>query len=193
MPAETVKSKEIKGVTNKHLYSRISYLYQAAQYLASASSNVSVIAVSQKDGLQPLMNDQPTAAQYQGVPLASSSNDSSKSSASCALPRGESERGQPSNPALRLSSHLLAVCRRAKVKASHDLKRSICKRCNELLVPGKTAIIRMENKSKRKRKPWADVLVAECQRCGFEKRYPVGQERQCKKKDRVVVQASGQT
>jgi ribonuclease P protein subunit RPR2 len=187
MPAETVK-----GVTNKHLYSRISYLHQAAQYLASASSNVSVIAVSQNDALPPLMNDQPTA-QHQEVQLTSSSNDSSKSSAGCVLPRSKSKRGQPSNPALRLSSHLLAVCRRAKVKASHDLKRSICKRCNELLVPGKTAIIRMENKSKKRRKPWADVLVAECQRCGLEKRYPVGQERQCKKKDRTVVQASGQT
>jgi len=60
-------------------------------------------------------------------------------------------------------------------------------------VPGKTSIIRLENKSKGGRKPWADVLVVECQRCGLERRYPVGQERQCKKKDRTVVQVNGQT
>lgn len=177
-----MKSKETKGVANRHLYSRISYLHQAAQYLANASNNVSMIGATQKDALPPQLNDQPT-----------SSNNSKTLSAGYSLPGRESDRGQTSNQALRLSSHLLAVCRRAKVKASCDLKRCICKSCNELLVPGKTAIIRMENKSKGSRKPWADVLVAKCQRCGLERRYPVGQERQCKKKDRTVTQASGQT
>jgi ribonuclease P protein subunit RPR2 len=177
-----VKSKEIKGVANRHLYSRISYLHQAAQYLAHASSNALTITATQKDVLPPQMNNQPI-----------SSNNSKRPSASCTLPGRESDRSQHSNHALRLSSHLLTVCRRAKVKASCDLKRSICKSCNELLVPGKTAIIRLENKSKGSRKPWADVLVTECQRCGFERRYPVGQERQCKKKDRTVTQGISQT
>lgn len=185
MRRETVNGKEIKGVANRHLYSRISYLHQAAQYLASASSNASGIDITSKDRLPSQTEDNPSTSlpgrELDSETQLASSSDSKEANSGCS-----------SNQALRLSSHLLAVCRRAKVKASRNLKRSICKRCNELLVPGKTAVIRMENKSKRGRKPWADVLVAECQRCGLEKRYPVGQDRQYKKKDRTVVQVSGQ-
>ena len=176
-------NSDIKGVTNRHLYSRISYLHQAAQYLASASSNALAIVAPQKGALSRPMNDQQTDS-FLGLELEPGTRLASSST--------NSKRGEP-DQALRLSTHLLAICRRAKVKASGDLKRSICKSCNELLVPGKTSIIRLENKSKGSRKPWADVLVVECQRCGLERRYPVGQERQCKKKDRAVAQVSGQT
>src|SRR5579871_4211317 len=166
MSRDTINSKEIKGIANRHLYSRISYLHQAAQYLASTSNNTSAIAVKQKDTLPLQMNGQ-----------SIDSNNSKASSTDYTLATGEFDRGKPSNQALRLSSHLLAICRRTKVKASCDMKRSICKSCNELLVPGKTTIIRMENKSKGSKKPWANVLVTKCQRCGFKRRYPVGQER----------------
>jgi ribonuclease P protein subunit RPR2 len=63
----------------------------------------------------------------------------------------------------------------------------MCKSCNAVLVPGRTAIQRIENESKGGKKPWADVLVISCNRCGSKKRLPVGAKRQPKKRERLAV------
>lgn len=57
-----------------------------------------------------------------------------------------------------------------------SIKRTICKRCDSLLVPGVSSTNRIENPSKGGKKPWADVLVVECNACGAVKRFPVGIE-----------------
>jgi len=173
------KSKESRRVPNRHLHSRISFLHQAAQYLANRSA-----ARPQASKIE----ERPT----ENSTKATESDDTPQATVNAEAVPGEKSDDQASTSvaavsgqALRLSSHLLAVSQRSKVLVSQDVKRSICKRCNELLVPGKTATHRLENKSTQGKKPWADVLVVACERCGFQKRYPVGQQRQAKKKDRV--------
>jgi ribonuclease P protein subunit RPR2 len=61
------------------------------------------------------------------------------------------------------------------------LKRTMCKRCNTILVHGSTATQTLDNTSKGGKKPWADVLVLECKLCGGKKRFPVGAKKQEKK------------
>jgi ribonuclease P protein subunit RPR2 len=83
--------------------------------------------------------------------------------------------------ALQLASHLQQVSRKAQLRLAVDMKRTMCKRCNTILVHGRTASQTLENASKGSKKPCADVLVLECKMCGGEKRFPVGAKRQNKK------------
>jgi ribonuclease P protein subunit RPR2 len=86
--------------------------------------------------------------------------------------------------AVRLCSDLQQVSRKAQLRLSVDLKRTMCKRCNTVLVPGRTATQAVENMSKGGKKPWADVVVLECTTCGGKKRFPVGAKKQAKKATR---------
>jgi len=89
--------------------------------------------------------------------------------------------------ALELGSDLQQVSRKAQLHVSKEVKRSICKSCNSILIPGRTATQRIENASKGGRKPWADVLVVQCDLCGGKKRFPIGAKRQGKKCDREAL------
>jgi ribonuclease P protein subunit RPR2 len=82
---------------------------------------------------------------------------------------------------LQLGADLQQVSRKAQLRLSVDMKRTICKRCNTILVHGRTATQTLENASKGGKKPWADVLVLECKVCGGKKRFPMGMEKQAKK------------
>jgi ribonuclease P protein subunit RPR2 len=87
--------------------------------------------------------------------------------------------------ALQLGSDLQQVSRKAQLRLSVDLKRTMCKRCNTILVQGRTATQAIENTSRGGKKPWADVLVLECKVCGGKKRLPIGATKQPKKKERI--------
>lgn len=89
--------------------------------------------------------------------------------------------------ALELGSDLQQVSRKAQIRLAVDMKRTICKRCNTVLVPGRTAIQTIENSSKNGRKPWADILSIECKLCGGKKRFPIGATKQPKKNGRKPV------
>eukprot|EP00005_Dracoamoeba_jomungandri_P007268 CAMPEP_0174263096 /NCGR_PEP_ID=MMETSP0439-20130205/17128_1 /TAXON_ID=0 /ORGANISM="Stereomyxa ramosa, Strain Chinc5" /LENGTH=304 /DNA_ID=CAMNT_0015348243 /DNA_START=54 /DNA_END=965 /DNA_ORIENTATION=+ len=58
-----------------------------------------------------------------------------------------------------------AVANRMVIRISREVKRTYCKKCNTLLIPGISAIVRL--KSKRQ-----DHLVVTCSYCSFIKRYP---------------------
>jgi len=172
-----LKSKENRRVPNKHLHSRISFLHQAAQYLSSQSVSLQSTYDTEKSSersTESTKSDNAPGELYSTKAVSGERSDKTTTPATA-----------HSGQALRLSSQLMAVSQRSKVLVSESVKRSICKCCNELLVPGRAATHRLENKSKSGKKPWADVLVVQCERCGFQKRYPVGQQRQVKKKDRV--------
>lgn len=89
--------------------------------------------------------------------------------------------------ALELGSDLQQVSRKAQLRLAVDMKRSICKRCNTVLVPGRTAVQTIENSSKNGRKPWADILAVECKLCGGKKRFPIGATKQPKRNARRPV------
>lgn len=73
-----------------------------------------------------------------------------------------------------LASHLKGVSRKSVMRLQKRIKRSFCKGCDELLIPGKTSFEATENLSKNAAKPCADVLVVKCGTCGTIKRFPIG-------------------
>lgn len=89
--------------------------------------------------------------------------------------------------ATQLCSDIQQVSRKAQLRLSVDLKRTMCKRCHTVLVSGHTVTQTVENMSKGGKKPWADVLVLECTTCSGKKRFPVGAEKQPKKAQRKAT------
>ncbi|OCK78654.1 Rpr2-domain-containing protein, partial [Lepidopterella palustris CBS 459.81] len=146
--AKNKTPKGAKGMLNKHLHSRISYLYQAATYLSFQSTT---------GGLQK---------------------------ASSELAPSISTKAVSSGLALQLGSHLRAVSLKGQVQLSQNVKRSICKCCNTILIPGRTSTTTVENNSRGGKKPWADVLLVECTTCGSKKRFPMGSKWQVRKTER---------
>ena len=55
-------------------------------------------------------------------------------------------------------------------------KRTLCKKCNTMLIPGLTMSMYIENLSKQKSQH-NDVFVNKCLNCGKCKRFPVGKDR----------------
>lgn len=73
-----------------------------------------------------------------------------------------------------LVSQLKGVSRKSVIRLQKEIKRTVCKGCDEIQLGGVTSIESVENKSKGCAKPWADILVVRCRTCGTEKRFPVG-------------------
>lgn len=155
------------AVTNRPLYSRISYLYQAGAYLAAQSQKTSEPV---KTGSTHDTNDS-----HNGTSLQSTMAESTGKSAD---PIASSSR--------YLLSELRAVTLRSQIRLSPALKHSVCQRCNTILADGPTCSVTIENMSKGGKKEWADVLVRTCKNCNFQRRIPVGAKRQKRKPLRVM-------
>lgn len=147
------KGKKDTSIPNKVLHSRVSYLYQAASYLAthdpkdlSTSTATSQVAESEQ------MKSKKPAEQLPEIQLHS--------------------------VARRMVSDLRTVSQKVQIRLSPAMKHSFCKKCDTILVEGSTCVNRIENKSKGGRKPWADILVRKCNCCGCEKRFPLAAGRQ---------------
>ena len=82
------------------------------------------------------------------------------------------------------TAHLRSVALRSTIRLTPSLKHTICKRCDTHLTPGVSCNTFLENKSRAGRKPWADVLVRQCDACGAVKRFPVGAKRQVRGENR---------
>ncbi|KAG7698250.1 hypothetical protein KL930_001911 [Ogataea haglerorum] len=67
------------------------------------------------------------------------------------------------------------VAKKTVLKLDPSVKRTLCKKCHRLQVPGRTASIRIENTSNAQ-SPENDVLAVSCV-CGALKRYPIGRDR----------------
>jgi len=181
-----------KGNPNKHQQARISFLYQAATYLANTqrdqklqnrsgegistdhlslgqTGSAELSTTSQSgDGMEVGSEN----LQSQDIPISTSGTSAAVRSTILGLSR-------------YLSSHLRAVSLKSQVRLSRDIKRSICKRCSTPLVPDITSQSTTENRSCGGKKPWADVLVVQCSFCKAEKRLPVGSKRQARKGERA--------
>ncbi len=173
------KSKVRQGSKNmpkKHICARASYLYQAATYLAQQTqvgSSTPQRHVSNPEEMQHLGTDVLGIAQQTTL-----GSESMKEKTTNVVP---SSLGSQRH----LVSHLRAVSLKSQFRLPHDVKRSTCRRCNALLIPGSTSSVVLENKSKGSRKPWADIHVITCLSCRTEKRFPVGATKQASKKNRV--------
>ncbi|KAJ9155485.1 hypothetical protein NKR23_g1698 [Pleurostoma richardsiae] len=139
------KSKTPGGVSNRPIYSRVSFLYQAAAYLAAPQQHAQAHQAGDvQDGRQEIHAQ---TSQLQGM-------------------------------SRRLATDLRTVAQKTLIRVSPEMKRTICKYCDTLLVEGKTCTSVVENMSKGGKKPWADILVLRCNTCGGEKRFPVQAPRQ---------------
>ncbi|KAF7954394.1 hypothetical protein EAE96_005517 [Botrytis aclada] len=160
-------SKGASKVPNKVLYSRISYLYQAATYLAvqdKGSQEQSAKGSALDSSMEDVVKDEPKA-------IANVTEGSHQ-----ALSR-------------RLITDLRSVSLKGMMRMSPDMKHSICKNCQTLLLEGTTCTAKIENQSKGGKKPWADVLVRKCHTCGLEKRFPLATERQPRRPRRSIQEA----
>lgn len=184
------KAKAQKGLAQKHVYSRISYLYQAATYLANVADQSQARTPCTKDA--DIQQSKPSEELQCAVAAPKAVSDS----ALRILPI-EHEKGMPKidpkvesllkNCSLsrQLAVHLRAISLKGQVRLSPAMKHTICKRCDILLVPGSTSTSYLENNSRGGKKPWADVLVTTCTACGTAKRFPVGAKRQGRRESRI--------
>lgn len=81
-----------------------------------------------------------------------------------------------------LLADMRAVSLKVLIRQRPELKRSVCRYCDTLLLAegtsgGGSCDVVVENASRGGRKPWADVLVVRCRTCGGAKRFPVGEPR----------------
>lgn len=155
--------KKVPGVQNRPMYSRISFLYQAATYLAEAG----------KPGPSFAHTNLPAATH----PNAHTEHDDHKDDTDH---DGNSTPTTTTTQALsrKLLTDLRSVTLKTQIRIAPDIKRTICKHCDTLLVEGQTCTSTVENKSKGSRKPWADVLTIKCHTCSRQKRFPVSAQRQ---------------
>lgn len=175
------KKKAAKRLPNPHLHARVSYLYQAANYFQSQHglpSNTRPHVASGRD--EPKLPRQMHAKDSENETSTVKSGDK---------PEAESlDKGfDISGPSRRLITHMRAVTLKSQVRLSRDIKRSLCKRCDTLLVSGSTSQCFIENRSKGGKKPWADVYVIECLKCGAQKRFPTGSKRQIRTRTNMQV------
>lgn len=171
------KSSNGAGIAQKHLHSRISYLYQAAVYLNAAEREVKITEVQitevQITGLKSSKSKR-EATSSNTVPPASAPIPQMATASDTQLRPLKSSiaRHDFSGQTYHLLSSMRSVSQKAQIRLSRSIKRSVCRRCNALLIMNSTAEI--ENASRGGRKPWADMLVVTCCQCGAVKRYPVG-------------------
>jgi ribonuclease P protein subunit RPR2 len=147
---------KIKGIKadisgpQKAMHSRVSYLYQAATYLATHEQH-SMQEHVEKEVTEPTKDE--------GL--------------------------SPSDNSRIISRHFVSDLRsitlKAQLRMSPDMKQSICKNCDTLLMEGSTCITTVENKSNGGKKPWADVLLRKCTICSKETRTPLASRRQERK------------
>jgi ribonuclease P protein subunit RPR2 len=145
-------SKGSHSVQNKHIYTRASYLYQAAQYL-----------VSQQQTQMP---------NSRLVPETRNENATSDKHTSSGRANAQT------NLSRQMLTDMRIVTQKILIRSSADLKRTICKFCDTLQIEGQTSTSIIENKSRGGRKAWADVLAIQCSTCGHVKRFPVSAQRQ---------------
>ncbi|POS72923.1 hypothetical protein DHEL01_v208679 [Diaporthe helianthi] len=169
--------KKVPGVPNKPSYCRLSFMYQAATFLAAVSSIQSQASAQ----AAPQQMDPDIRMTVDGGDVDHLNTEKSCRSAT-----------QTRNMSHRLLADFRSVSLKSQIRVSPAMKRTICKFCDTLLVEGQTCTSTVENTSKGGRKPWADVLVITCHTCHHAKRFPVNTPRQPRRSLRVAKEASQQ-
>lgn len=162
------KGKGSGGVQNRAIYSRISFLQQAAVTLATITRQ------SRDSGGADVTDDG-------SIPTRPSSINNSSNVRSGTTLDGMSRR---------LATDLRAVSLKTRIRLKPAVKQTICKFCDSILIDGQSCTSAIENKSKGAKKPWADVLVRRCHTCGRERRYPVSAARPKRKTERELERHS---
>ncbi|KAL1872336.1 hypothetical protein Daus18300_004306 [Diaporthe australafricana] len=148
--------KKVPGVPNKASYCRLSFMYQAASLLAVAAK--------------------PSRASNQAAPQIAdldSRMDHNGEDANLNTKKHDRTAARTHNMSHRLLADFRSVSLKSQIRVSPDMKRTICKFCDTLLIEGQTCTSTVQNPSRGGKKPWADVLVIKCHTCHRTKRFPV--------------------
>lgn len=195
--AKEKAAKGPKGIPNRALHARISYLHQAVSYLsasvqpwADGRTAASAPAEQPSTGAKKIEECHGKNAETAAGVDGHSSTPKSETDLSKSKALTDTKETPSTESPLYLASHIRSVSRKSQVRLSQDIKRSLCKRCDTLLIPGKTSDSKLANLSYEGRKPWADVLVIQCKTCGAEKCFPVGAKRQQRKAARQAQKAA---
>ncbi|KAJ5100688.1 hypothetical protein N7456_006740 [Penicillium angulare] len=180
-----VKAKAPKEGKNSksHLKARLEYLDQAARYLHQSTSTTT--------------EEQNTNSLNGGDKSTNNGNESLLKVAA---------QPKDTRPLMNLSrvfaSHMRGVSLKTLTRLPIPVKRSFCKSCDTLLVPGVTCHQEIRNLSKGGKKPWADVLEIQCTGCGCVRRFPqtdkrskklVARRKEAESKDQQLAPASDET
>lgn len=161
------KGKNVHG----HIRARLDYLHRAAAYLQSTT-------LSSRQQTQQGNNEDKAASDEKSTRTVPHFLNPS-----AAAPEkvDEKQEATTTNHLPNLSrayiSNLRGVSLKTQLRLPRDVKRSFCKRCDTLLVPGVNCTEEIRNASRDGRKPWADVRVVRCTTCFTEKRYPQTERR----------------
>lgn len=160
-------AKGSKGSQNRPIVARTAFLYRAMKYL---STEARIVPPARPN-------------EHNNTPPSDAMVDIDPSSPVVAAPSDPPQPPEIDVPLMsHLSNHFRLISQKALIRQPQSMKRSICKRCGILLTPD-CASVEMSNNSKKGRK-WADVLVLRCGICGVEKRFPVGNKFQTRRKVR---------
>ena len=180
-------AKSKKGIAQKHLHSRISYLYQAATYLAQVADQPRARTSYANDAIEKQSNPS-GEIQYAVATLEAASDSTSSIETERRISKFGCDDDRISKDFVhsrQLVTHLRAVSLRGPIRLSPAVKHRMCKHCDILLITGSTSTSYIENKSRGGRKAWADVLVTTCTACGTSKRIPVGAKRPLRRHSRI--------
>ncbi|KAK4453554.1 ribonuclease P protein component 4 [Podospora aff. communis PSN243] len=150
------------GVQNRAIYSRVSFLQQAATFLSTSLA-------------------QQRSASNSNAAAAATTTTTTMTTTTEGLPEG---RPQLLGISRRLATDLRSVSLKTRIRLSPAVKQSICKFCDSILIEGHLCTSIVENRSRGGRKPWADVMVRKCHTCGRERRYPISATRPKRKTER---------
>ena len=164
------------SVPNKPIHTRVSYLYQAATYLTAANTRL-------EDQRKRNVNDDKHSLPGSNCPKQFTQPH--KPDQRPVRPFDAPQETCPMGGQRYLISNLRHVAQKSQIRLCPSLKRSLCKRCDSLLIPGITSTVGLENKSRNGSKPWANVHVVDCQVCGAQKRFHVGMKRQLHRSARI--------
>ena len=194
------KAKGKTGLTQGHLRARIEYLHQAAVYLQSTLTRISrpdvdnaATGTNEKNqergggingevlsNVKPLFlkEAEPTVPD----PMCSTNKAKDPPTSLDLEERNRTKKTtvqayRPCGPSRLYISQMRGVSLKSQHRLPPTIKRSFCKRCDTLLEPGLTCTEEIQNESRERKKPWADVLVIRCTACGAEKRFPQMQKR----------------
>ncbi|KAG5993352.1 hypothetical protein E4U52_002021 [Claviceps spartinae] len=172
------KPKGQPGVQNRAIYSRASYLYQAATYLSNCVNSLENAASSTPS--------KPSKPEVGGVEQQQKQQQKKQQQQQQQQQQYNKQKKAVEKMSRLAISEMKAVSLKAQIRQSPALKRTVCKFCDTLLVEGRSCSSTIENMSKQGRKPWADVLVITCKTCGNVKRFPVDAPRQKRKSFRLA-------
>lgn len=187
--------KGIASVPHKHLHARISYLYRAATYLATAQTSQhgdqkTVTPPTNLTTVDELKPDKLSKLNGSLVEKDLEKADNTHLKTTDGAPWSNIGKPSPIDAiaqlgSTRLLSQLRSVSLKSQIRLSSEMKHSICKRCNTLLISGRTSTNRVENKSRGCKKAWADLLIITCDICGMAKRFPLRAKRQNRRTKRT--------